>query len=109
MDLLALLNALAAQLTDAQKAADELAVAKFAEGAASRQGEVDALKAEIEALKSNDPLQVQLDQALARVAELEGVVAAMQAQIDGFPQLVADAVAVEDVRIKELVLKVFEP
>lgn len=90
MDLLALLNGLVAQLADAQKAADDLAVLKFTEGAASRQGEVDALVAKVAELQAiidagqnpnPDPLQAQLDAAMAQVADLTIQVSASQTRI----------------------------
>lgn len=85
MDLLALLTGLQAQITDAQKAVEDISAIKFAEGVASRDAEVADLKAQIEVLTnpSTDPLQAQLDAAVAQVADLTAQVSTMQTVIDG--------------------------
>lgn len=96
MDLVKLLQDLATtiaslqlQLTDAQAALTVATDKAFADGATSRQVEVDekvaviaakdveidGLKAEIEELKKNPDLQVQLDEAKAQIAALQEKIA----------------------------------
>lgn len=87
MDLLSLLNGLVAQLADAQKAADDLAKAKFDEGFAAgvasvpppsdkifSQAELDAAVAAAVA-----PVQAQLDGVVAELAGLKEAFAAFKA------------------------------
>lgn len=86
MDLLALLNGLVAQLADAQKAADDLAKAKFDEGFAAGVASVPVSdkifsQADVDALLA--PLQ-------AQITDLQAQVLALQGSID---QKVSDAVA----------------
>lgn len=86
MDLLTLLNGLVAQLADAQKAADDLAKAKYDEGFAAgvasvgpgdklySQAELDAKVAEAVAA-----VQVQLDGVAAELEALKAAFAAFKA------------------------------
>lgn len=72
MDIAQIFADLLAKLNDAVAALKEATDNAFVAGAASRQAEVDDLKAQIVALQNPnpDPLQGQLDAALAQVADL---------------------------------------
>ncbi len=91
MDLVTLLNGLVAQLADAQKAADDLAKTKYDEGFAAGVASMPP--------PSVDPLQVQLDAAMAQIASL-------QAQIEAIPEQLHQAALAEDaalaVKVKAL-------
>ncbi len=93
MDLIQLLQALAQASADAQASAEKLGVDKFNEGAQSRQSEVDTLTAKVAELQAivdagpvnpnPDPLQAQLDAAIAQVADLT-------LQVQAKDQVIAD-------------------
>ncbi len=85
--LVTLIADLQTKLADAQAAADELAKAKydegFAAGVASVSGNADKIYSQAE-------LDAKIAEAMLPVQEQ---VAALQAQVDGFPQMLADKMA----------------
>lgn len=90
--IISLLAELQTKLADVEAFAKEQYDKGFADGVAS-----------VPPAPSEDPLQGQLDAANAKISEMAAQIASMQAQIDAFPALVADAVAQEKGRLVSIV------